>query len=121
MSATLPPPPGDYQRSHKLIGGLLHKHHISCRDSVRLTLLSYDRPLTDKEKIRRVFHLLVCSICRRYTKQIKSLRLLVKRHVADLAKTQPREEFLQSLRQDLFSLSTRSPDQKSNPPTENDG
>lgn len=51
-------------------------------------------------------HFLICSVCRKFNKQIKVLRHLVKLHVTDLAKTPPSAEFLKTLRE---RLATQTP------------
>ncbi len=78
-----------------------------------------DRPLGISEKFHRWIHYFMCSVCRKFTKQIASLRLLVKRHVSDLATTKPTDEFLQSLRKELASTTPENslPDNKPNDST----
>lgn len=88
----------------------MHKHRLSCRDFTELSLMAADRPLGIREKIRRLTHFLICSVCRKFNQQIKVLRHLVKLHTTDLAKTPPSEEFLQTLRE---RLAAQEPDKNS--------
>lgn len=83
------------------MGKWMYKHHLSCQHFTDLSLMAADRPLSLRERIRYVAHFFACSVCRKFTKQIKVLRHLVKLHVADLAKTSPSEEFLRRLRENL--------------------
>ncbi len=69
--------------------------------------MAADRPLGFREQIRCLAHFFACSVCRKFTKQIKVLRHLVKLHVADLSKTPPSEEFLLKLREHLAKQNTR--------------
>jgi hypothetical protein len=97
----LPPPPIDYQKSHKVIGKWMHKHQLSCQHFTELSLMATDRPLTFRERIRCLTHFFACSICRKFNRQIKVMRHLVKLHVTDLTKTTPSDEFLFKLRENL--------------------
>ena len=105
MKPDLPPPPKSYCNSHKLLGSGLHKLHLSCSNFTDLTLQSMDRPLNLGEKFRRRFHFLICSVCRKFEKQIHSLTALAKASFADQEARKPDPEFLSSVRAKLESIS----------------
>jgi hypothetical protein len=64
-----------------------------------------DRPLTHGEKFRRRFHFIICSVCRKFEKQMRSLSALVKASFADQEPRKPDPEFLSSVRAKLESIS----------------
>lgn len=105
MNPDLPPLPGSYQRSHRLLGPGLHKLHVSCRHFSDLTLQSMDRPLTRGEKFRSRFHFMICSVCRKFEKQMRSLPALVQASFADQEARKPDPEFLTSVRSKLERIS----------------
>jgi predicted anti-sigma-YlaC factor YlaD len=105
MKPALPPPPESYCRSHKLLGSGLHKLHLSCRHFSDLTLQSMDRPLTPAEKFRCRFHFIMCSVCRKFQKQMRSLSMLVRASFADQEPPKPDPGFLASVRARLESIS----------------
>lgn len=121
MKTNLPPPPRDYQKSHQLIGAWMHKHHLSCEHYTHLSISAMDRPLGISEKFHRWIHFFMCSVCRKFTKQIASLRMLVKRHASDLAATKPTDEFLQSLRKELASTTPENSSPNPKPDNSTDG
>jgi predicted anti-sigma-YlaC factor YlaD len=49
---------------------------FSCRDATHLASARLDRPLTRRERLSLRFHLLICSACRLYTRQITTLSTL---------------------------------------------
>ncbi len=55
-----------------------HLPHISCREATKLISDSMERRLSLKEVILLKIHLGVCELCRRFKKQIKSLRILMR-------------------------------------------
>ena len=105
MKSDLPPLPESYCRSHKLLGPGLHKLQVSCRHFADLSLQSMDRPLTLGEKFRRRFHFVICSVCRNFEKQVRSLSALVKASFPDQEVRKPDPEFLSSVRAKLESIS----------------
>ena len=48
---------------------------LTCRDVSRLTSEAQDRPLTLPERWALKLHLAMCSLCRRYARQLAFLRL----------------------------------------------
>jgi len=51
---------------------------LSCREITELASKAQDRPLTFKERIQLKMHLLMCSLCARYVKQLKFLKTAIK-------------------------------------------
>jgi predicted anti-sigma-YlaC factor YlaD len=49
---------------------------LSCRDATHLASARLDRPLTRRERFSLRFHLLICSACRLYNRQIRTLATL---------------------------------------------
>lgn len=104
MKPPLPPPPRSYCRSHKLLGSGMHKLQISCSHFSDLTLQSMDRPLTLGEKLRFRLHFTICSVCRKFQKQMRSLTALVKGSFAEQEPQKPDPEFLSTVRTELERL-----------------
>jgi predicted anti-sigma-YlaC factor YlaD len=46
---------------------------MSCRKATELLSASLDRPLTRMEKVRLRVHLVICSACRRYRRQVDAI------------------------------------------------
>jgi hypothetical protein len=105
MKPELPPPPESYCRSHKLLGSGLQKLQLSCSHFSDLTLQSMDRSLTPAEKFRCRFHFVICSVCRKFEKQMRSLSALVRASFAEQEPQKPDPEFLSSVRAKLESIS----------------
>jgi len=110
----LPPPPSDYRKSHEKIGGWLYRRRLSCQHFTELSLVAADRPLGIGEHARRLAHFLVCSVCRKFNKQMKVLRHLVRLYVIGLTKTSPSERFLQQLRDQLATQAANQPSTSKN-------
>ncbi|MCI0364094.1 MAG: zf-HC2 domain-containing protein [Phycisphaerales bacterium] len=55
---------------------------FSCQHASRLISESMDRQISGKERLSLRFHLLICSYCRRFRRQLARLRLLIRDHVA---------------------------------------
>jgi hypothetical protein len=77
----------------------------SCRQVSRLQSAATQQPLSLGQRIGLKFHLLVCSWCRRYGKQVGFLRKFAHEHMHDDAAPTPptlppnaRERMKQSLR-----------------------
>lgn len=104
MKSALPPPPQSYRRSHKLLGPGLHKLHLSCGQIADISLQSMDRPLTFVEKLRHGFHHLICPVCRKFGKQMRSFSVLVKSSLTEQEPRTPDPEFLSSVRAKLESM-----------------
>lgn len=47
---------------------------MSCQQATRLMSESRERPLTQKEKLSLQMHLMICSGCRRFDKQMSFIR-----------------------------------------------
>jgi NMD protein affecting ribosome stability and mRNA decay len=67
-----------------------------------------DRPLTHAEKLRYRLHFIICSVCRKFEKQMRSLNALVKVSFADQERQEPDSKFLTSVRAKLETLSKDS-------------
>jgi hypothetical protein len=61
----------------------LHTILPSCRDVSRLQSAATQQSLSQGQRIALKFHLLVCSWCRRYGKQVGFLRKLAHEHERD--------------------------------------
>lgn len=108
MKSDLPPPPESYCRSHKLLGSGLYRLHLSCSHFADLSLQSMDRPLSLAEKFRHRLHFIICSVCRKFEKQMHSLTALVRASFADQEPQKPNPEFLLSVRAKLESIAKDS-------------
>jgi predicted anti-sigma-YlaC factor YlaD len=51
---------------------------LSCHQTVRLTFLRLERPLLPLERVSRLCHLLFCSHCRAYVRQVRGLLFAMK-------------------------------------------
>jgi hypothetical protein len=51
---------------------------FSCKHAARLVSESMDRPLSRRERFSLGFHLLVCGLCRRYRRQLRLMRRLLR-------------------------------------------
>lgn len=58
---------------------------LNCRQATLLISQSQDRELTRKEKIALKIHLILCSACRKFNKQISSLKGLSQMYVDEKA------------------------------------
>lgn len=47
---------------------------FSCKDASRMVSESIDRPLTLRERLTLRMHLLMCSFCTRFSRQLRFLR-----------------------------------------------
>ncbi|WP_022949589.1 anti-sigma factor family protein [Methylohalobius crimeensis] len=47
---------------------------LSCKQAVELSSKAQDKPLSWRERMALWFHLRLCQICRRYTRQLRLLR-----------------------------------------------
>lgn len=108
MKSELPPAPESYRRSHKLLGPVLHKLHMSCHHFSELNLLSMDRRLSLKERIPLLLHFCICGMCRKVTKQMKSLRALVRASVMENQLRQPDPDFIARVRGTLVQIASES-------------
>ncbi|HEU4707765.1 MAG TPA: zf-HC2 domain-containing protein [Methylophilaceae bacterium] len=52
---------------------------LSCKQASQLLSQSLDRGLLRRERIGLVFHLMLCSMCRRFGRQIEAMRKMVRR------------------------------------------
>jgi hypothetical protein len=108
MKPELPPLPKSYYRAHRVLGPGMHKLHLSCSHFADLSLQSMDRPLTLVEKIRYRIHFILCSVCRNFEKQMRSLSALVRSSFAGQKPETPTPEFLSSVREKLESIATHT-------------
>ena len=53
---------------------------MSCRKATKLISVAMDRPLTRGERVSLRCHLVICSACRRYRRQLRALRHFVSRY-----------------------------------------
>lgn len=51
---------------------------LSCKQASQLISQSLDRPLTLRERFTLQLHLIVCKYCRRFSKQLQTLRVALK-------------------------------------------
>lgn len=58
---------------------------LSCRHAARLLSESLDRPLPRSKRFALKFHVLICTYCRRYGKQIRLLDALARGFAAKAA------------------------------------
>lgn len=59
---------------------------LSCKESTHLISATQDRPLTVAEKLGLRMHLLICTGCRRYRRQIDFLQQACRLHPASPGK-----------------------------------
>jgi hypothetical protein len=55
-------------------------HMLSCKDVTRLLSQAQDRPLTLAEAIKLRLHLLVCTACARFSRQLAFMRTALSRY-----------------------------------------
>lgn len=67
---------------------------ITCPEATRLSSERLDRKLGFGESLRYRFHLLICTLCRRYSRQVEFLQKMI-RH-ADVAAGETAGESLDS-------------------------
>ena len=60
---------------------------MSCRKATNLISLALDRPLTRGERISLRCHLVLCTACRRYRRQLETVRHLVSRYARRIDET----------------------------------
>lgn len=58
---------------------------LSCREAVRLISEGMDRPLPVWKRISLRVHVLICTLCERYGRQLLFIRDAVRRHPDELA------------------------------------
>jgi len=58
---------------------------LSCREAVRLISEGMDRPLPVWTRIGLRVHVLICTLCERYRRQLLFIRDAVRRHPDELA------------------------------------
>jgi hypothetical protein len=61
---------------------VLHKltHGMTCKEATRIVSQMQDRPLSFWERARLRLHLLVCAACSRFERQMRLLRLAMRRY-----------------------------------------
>lgn len=50
------------------------KFNLNCREVTHLLLEGEDRPLTQGERLRLRFHMMICAACPRFVKQLELMR-----------------------------------------------
>ncbi|MEX2581389.1 MAG: hypothetical protein WD342_20195 [Verrucomicrobiales bacterium] len=75
---TPPPPPRGYRFVQTMMGPLMKRLGLSCREFAELASLRMDRPLTRSEAMRFRFHSLMCSVCRRLPGQFEAMRSVLR-------------------------------------------
>ena len=72
----LPPPRLSYRIIEGFLWPLMKLARMSCREFARLASERLDRPLTSGERLRYVFHRILCGVCRPLPRQLEHLRHL---------------------------------------------
>ncbi len=108
MKTELPPPTRSYRCSHRLLGPPLHGLQLSCKHFSDLVMQSCDRKLTRGESIRFRIHFILCSVCRRFRKQMHSFDALVKQSLSEQTPAAPAPSFLTSTRARLETVAAES-------------
>lgn len=62
---------------------------LNCHDTTRLLSESLERPLTRRERMALRLHVMMCSGCRRFDKQMRFLRATARKY-AQGAETPPK-------------------------------
>ncbi len=69
--------------------GILRLMTMKCDDVVQFVSQSHDRDMTRGERFALRSHFLYCTACRRYRKQITSLRQALRLHVKQVQHLKP--------------------------------
>jgi len=64
----------------KTLMSMMMRMMMPCAEAARLASESLDRPLTGRERRTLRWHLLLCHLCRRYDRQLRSLHNVLHRH-----------------------------------------
>lgn len=83
---TPPPPPRGYRLMQAMMGPMMKRLGLSCREFAELCSLRMDRPLTLPESLRYRFHAMMCGICRRLPAQFDAIRSAL--HSCERAETE---------------------------------
>ena len=65
---------------------------LSCKKVTRLVSESLERPLTLGEKTQLKLHLLICSACTNFDKNLKTLRVAMRHFNSPNADTPPKDD-----------------------------
>jgi Putative zinc-finger len=57
---------------------------LSCKQASQLISQSLDRQLSRRERFALRMHLWICKYCRRFSQQIKIIRVAITQHVNDI-------------------------------------
>jgi hypothetical protein len=55
-------------------------HMLSCKEATRLLSQAQDRPLSLGERVKLRLHLLVCTACTRFARQLAFMRTALSRY-----------------------------------------
>jgi hypothetical protein len=58
---------------------------LTCREAVRLVSAREDRPLRPAERLGLLFHLMICTWCRRFAHQVRVLTGVLRAGPADVS------------------------------------
>lgn len=85
---------------------------LSCREATRLISSGMDRPLPIWKRISLRVHVLICTLCERYRRQLLFIRNAVRRHPDELAGVdQPTSPSLSPEARERFKRAIRQQDQ----------
>jgi len=61
---------------------VFHKltHGVTCKEATQLVSKMLDRPLSFGQRVRLRLHLLVCAACSRFERQMRMLRLAMRKY-----------------------------------------
>ncbi len=68
-------------RDQTIVEAEWHPRHVwmpTCEEAVRLQSEALDRPLPWPQRVGLGFHLWICSLCRRYGRQIRRIRRMLR-------------------------------------------
>jgi len=68
-----PKPPVRYRLVQAMMGPLLKRVGLSCRQFAELASVRMDRPLTGSEAVRYRLHRIMCALCRRLPSQLEDV------------------------------------------------
>lgn len=57
---------------------------LSCKQASQLVSQSLERKLSRRERLALRMHLWICKYCRRFSQQIKTIRVALAQHVNDI-------------------------------------
>ncbi len=87
----------------------------SCKDAAKTVAEGLERELPFHRRVALKFHLLICSACRRYRRQVVGIHRLVRRHVNESSQSvveldlATRQRFIEKLRQASVTIDAGTP------------